>query len=79
MPRTKTGDQQIKVILHKFAHMLPGQSFFMADCTRADVEFIRRPAQAMGLGITIVQVEVDEIYQQPGVRIWREEGEFDEL
>ena len=79
MPRDKTYAQQVKVIVNKFIAMKPGESFFIADVEPDDVEFLRRPAVAAGCGITIRHVELDEIYQQPGVRIWREEGEYDEL
>jgi hypothetical protein len=44
-----------------------------------DVEFLRRPIVRIGCGIKILEVEQDEIYQSPGVRIWREEGPYDEL
>ena len=79
MPREKTGQQQIDVIVRKFIAMKPGESFFIADVEPGDVEFLRRPALAAGCGITIRRVEHDEIYLQAGVRIWREEGEYDEL
>lgn len=79
---TKRGAQlnaETQAQLKQFAAMPVGRSFFIADIRRVDVEYLRRPAIAMGLGIRIVQVAIDEIYQQPGVRIWREEGTYDEL
>jgi hypothetical protein len=79
MPREKTGQQQINVIVKKFVAMKPGESFFIADLDADDVEWLRRPAVAAGCGITIRRVEHDEIYLQAGVRIWREEGAYDEL
>jgi len=79
MPRDKTADQQTRVLVEKMKRMLPGQSFFVPDVKRADMEFLRRPVVKAGVGIRIAQVEEDEIYFQPGVRIWREEGEYDEL
>ena len=79
MPRGRTADAQVKVLIDKFVRMLPGQSFFIPGATRLDVEFMRRPAQAIGCGIRIVRVEQDEIYLQEGVRVWREEGEYDDL
>lgn len=79
MPRGRTADNQTRVLIDKFVRMLPGQSFFIADVERADVEFLRRPVVKLGVGISIHEVDVDEIYQQRGVRIWREEGAFDEL
>jgi hypothetical protein len=79
MPREKTGQAQVKVLVDRFVRMLPGQSFFIPDVTRMDVEFLRRPIVRIGCGIKILEVEQDEIYQSPGVRIWREEGPYDEL
>lgn len=79
MPRDKTADQQTRVLVEKMKRMLPGQSFFVPDVKRADMEFLRRPVVKAGVGIRIAQVEEDEIYFQPGVRVWREEGEYDEL
>lgn len=79
MPREKTGKQQVKVLVDRFVRMLPGQSFFIPDVTRLDVEFLRRPILRKGCGIKIMEVEQDEIYLAPGVRIWREEGTYDEL
>lgn len=79
MPREKTGKQQIKVLIDKFVRMKPGQSFFIPDVTRLDVEFLRRPVQRIGCGIKVAEVQQDEIYLMPGVRIWRLEGEYDEL
>lgn len=79
MPRGKTADAQVKVLVQKFAKMVIGHSFFIAGVARQDVEFIRRPALRMGCGIRIAEVEEDEIYLVPGVRIWREEGSYDEL
>lgn len=79
MPRGKTYTQQTQVIIDKFVRMRVGDSFFIPDVGRLDVEFLRRPVIRLGVGIRIVAVEVDEIYQSAGVRIWREEGKYDEL
>jgi hypothetical protein len=79
MPRDKTTDPQIKALVDRFVRMRPGQSFFIPEVTRRDVEFLRRPVVRIGCGIKIIQVEQDDIYLQPGVRVWREEGEYDEL
>lgn len=79
MPIERTADQQTKVLMDKFVRMLPGQSFFVADVTVKDMAFMRRPAMVAGCGIRIVNVECDEIYQQQGVRVWRELGTYDDL
>lgn len=79
MPRDKTAEQQVRVLVDKIVRMRIGQSFFVPDVKRADMEFLRRPVVRAGCGIRIAQVAEDEIYFQPGVRIWREEGEYDDL
>lgn len=79
MPRGRTSDAQVKVLVDKIVRMLPGQSFFIPDATRLDVEFLRRPVNAAGCGVQIVQVKEDEIYLQEGVRVWRMEGTYDDL
>jgi cytochrome c biogenesis protein ResB len=79
MPLDRTAQEQIKVLVAKFIAYRPGDSFFIAGVQPADVEFMRRPALAAGVGITIRRVEMDEIYQQAGVRIWREAGAYDDL
>lgn len=56
-----------------------GDSFFVPGATRGEVEFLRRPCLSQGTPISICRVELDEIYQQPGVRVWRREGSYDEL
>lgn len=79
MPRGKTAQSQVDVLIKKFERMRIGQSFFVEGVKRTDMEFLRRPAQRLGLGIRIMHVESDEIYCVPGVRVWREEGEYDDL
>lgn len=59
--------------------MRVGQSCFFQGLTRADLEFLRRPALAAGINLTIREVTRDEIHLVPGVRVWRDPGEFDEL
>ncbi len=56
-----------------------GSSFFVADATPPDLAFLRRPLKVAGVGVRILEVEVDEIYQCHGVRVWREEGQYDQL
>jgi hypothetical protein len=71
--------ERVEVLVEQFKDMRVGTSFFVPEVEPADVEFLRRPVTRAGCGIKIVRVENDEIYCQPGVRIWREEGSFDEL
>lgn len=74
-----TPDTEIATILHKLKRYRPGDSFFIEGAKRSDVEFLRRPAKDQGVGISIVHVDCDEIYHLPGVRVFRKEGEFDQL
>ncbi len=79
MPQGRTADAQIRTLVTKMTYMKPGTSFFVEGVCREDMEFLRRPVVKMGMGIRIVEVEYDEIYQCHGVRVWREEGEYDVL
>lgn len=75
----RTEHEVIEEYVSKLRNMRLGASFFVPDVTRQQMEWLRRPAVRAGLGITIARVECDEIYQAPGVRVWRQEGPYDEL
>lgn len=79
MPKGRTAANQVAVLVEKMKRMKIGTSFFVADVKAVDMAFLRRPVTKAGVGIRIVEVEVDEIYQCHGVRVWREEGSYDEL
>lgn len=79
MTKARTSKKEIEAFVLKVRAMRIGTSFFVPDVTRQQMEWLRRPVLRAGVGITIVRVECDEIYQCPGVRVWREEGEYDEL
>lgn len=79
MPKGRTAAAQTRVLVEKMTWMKPGESFFVEGVNREDMEFLRRPVVKMGMGIRIVEVECDEIYHCYGVRVWREEGPYDEL
>ena len=57
----------------------PGQSFFLEGAKSRDVVSFRRAVLKAGAGMLVVEVERDEIFQVPGVRCWRQAGEYDEL
>lgn len=61
-----------------FKQLAVGQSFFLAGKTAADMEYLRRPVKAAGVGITIRNVENDPVHKTSGVRIWRQHGKADE-
>jgi hypothetical protein len=79
MPRGRTADQQVTVLVNKVMRLPVGHSFFVEGVASKDMEFLRRPVLKAGGGIMIWHTECDEIYQMPGVRVRREEGEFDDL
>jgi len=79
MPLDKTGDEQVRALVNKVLRMKPGWSFFVEDVEPSDLEFLRRHVVKEKAGIRIVGVDVDEIYQTNGVRVYREQGEYDEL
>lgn len=70
---------QIEAYVTKLCDMRIGQSCFFEGIKRADLEFLRRPALAAGINLTIREMTRDPIYQSAGVRVWREYGEYDEL
>lgn len=49
----------------------PGQSFFVADVRQDGMGRLRKVAKAIGVDIEIHEVEIDEVYQLPGVRVFR--------
>lgn len=71
--------KEVAALVKKFAAFKPGQSFFVPNVALKDVEYLRRPFKREGLGAVFRRVERDEIYQQPGVRVWRQLGEYDEI
>lgn len=79
MPKGRTAQHQVKVLVNKVLAMRIGTSFFVEGVSADDMTFLRRPVLRAGAGIRIITVECDEIYQCYGTRVWREEGEYDEL
>lgn len=69
----------IAYVVEKFYQMTPGQSFFIAGATTRDMSSIYRALQADGIGFVSRTMESDPIYQEAGVRVWRQHGEADEL
>ena len=72
-------DPQIAQYVALILRMQPGMSVFVPDATTEQLEFLRKPVQKAGADIELCHVAEDEIYQQPGVRLFRREGEYDEL
>lgn len=70
---------EIQELLDRVKTYRVNDSFFVAGATRSELEFLRRPCLTQGTPVSIQHVELDEIYQQPGVRVWRKEGAYDEL
>ena len=78
-PRGAARDPKIEEYVQKMARTRIGTSYFFAGLQPSDLEFLRRPCLAAGIGIKIRRVDRDEIYHLAGVRVWREYGEYDEL
>lgn len=70
--------QFVDELITAFKGYAIGDSFFIAGASAREVEFLRRPMQSAGLGITIRQIAKDEIYGIAGVRVWREHGSYDD-
>lgn len=77
--RGRPRDPKLAGYVQALCDLRVGQSCFFAHLRRADVEFLRRPAVQAGINLTIRETDNDEIHFQPGVRIWRDAGEYDEL
>lgn len=71
--------QENKLILDRFTRMRPKDSAFVAGIMPSDVEFIRAPLLRRGVGVRIERVAHDPVHHQAGVRVFREEGSYDEL
>lgn len=78
-PRGRPANDETQQMIDAIEKMRIGHSFFIEGVQRSDVEFLRRPARIRGVGIAIKNVARDEIYQVPGVRVWRQEGACDEI
>jgi hypothetical protein len=74
-PRDLTLEQHVEAILA----LKIDASCFVEGATSAQLEFLRKPVADAGAKIEIIQVTSDEIYGVPGVRIFRREGEYDQL
>jgi hypothetical protein len=77
--RGRPKDPQVAWYVEQILTMRPDTSVFVPDATSDQLEFLRKPVREAGAGIEIVRVENDEIYCKPGVRLFRREGEYDQL
>ena len=84
-PVGRPKDEVLQTLVNKFLKYKPatatkpGESFFIEGAKSRDVVSFRRAVLKAGAGMLVVEVERDEIYQLPGVRCWRQAGEYDEL
>jgi hypothetical protein len=78
-PRGRPADAALAGYVREILALPEDSSIFIADATRVELEFLRKPVREAGAGIEIVSVELDEIYQVPGVRVFRRTGEYDQL
>lgn len=77
--RGRPRDEDVAGLVEKFLSMRPGQSVFVPDATRADLEFLRAPVHRAGADIEIQTVECDVKHGTAGCRVWRRAGEYDDL
>jgi hypothetical protein len=77
--RGRPANDETQQMIDRIEAMRIGHSFFIEGVQSSDLQFLRRPARIRGVGIAIKHVAVDEIYQVPGVRVWRQEGACDEI
>ncbi len=79
MARGKREHPEVTSMIEKLAALRINESFFIPSTTRKECEFIRQPAKRKGIKLRLEEVKCDQIYQMPGVRIFRKEGAFDQL
>lgn len=72
-------DPQLQQHVVAIRKMRIGDSVFVPDVRTDALEYLRKPVERIGVKIELVRVECDEIYQGPGVRLYRREGTYDEL
>ncbi len=72
-------DPDIERYVEQILSMKVDSSVFVPDATREQLEFLRKPVTKAGANIEIIQTTNDEIYGTPGVRLYRRNGEYDEL
>ena len=77
MARGRSIDPDTRDQVREFAKYEVGQSFFVEGARVEDLEYLRAPAQRLGLGISICHFDQDPIYFVPGVRVYRKEGACD--
>ena len=77
--RPRQSDTHVTGYIEQLCNMRVGQSCFFVGVTRLEVEFLRRPAYTAGINLRMIEVEHDVIHLQPGVRVWREAGPYDEI
>lgn len=58
----------------KLRDMQPGDSFFIGRATRNDLAGMVRYADRLGVKLIAHEVEDDEVFLLPGVRVWRVDG-----
>lgn len=75
----RTLPPEIQELLDRVRTYRINESFFVPGVTRGDLEFLRQPCLRQGTPISIHYVARDEKHGQAGVRVFRKEGEYDNL
>lgn len=78
-PAGRPRDDQLHDYVQRILALKIGTSFFLPDASRDQLEFLRKPCKDAGAQIEICQVTHDEIYGTAGVRVFRREGQYDQL
>lgn len=55
----------------KLKALAVGDSFFVEGKTRADLQPVLRYAKRIGVKLSALDTDEDEVYMVPGVRVWR--------
>lgn len=64
--------QDYDVYRQRLQEMEVGDSFFEEKRTTKDLFFLRQIALRAGIKISMHNIVCDDIYNKPGVRVWRE-------
>lgn len=71
-------NKEIEAMVKDFAKFKPGQSFFIPNGGKAELDLIRRPFREAGLGYLTRKFTCDPIFKCEGVRVWRQHGSYDD-
>lgn len=65
-------------MVNEFLKWQVGDSLFIQDAKRSDLQSFRTAAIKAGANMLIVETKNDSIHRKPGVRFWRQAGPYDD-